>query len=439
MRIIRAARELGIESVLIYSAEDKSSKPVSFADKAICVGSAAPSKSYLNQESIIQTAISFECEAIHPGYGFLSENADFAEKCNGQGIKFIGPSPDVIRKMGDKQAARQLMKEYGVPTVPGSEGFVKNSEEAMRFARNVGYPVLLKATSGGGGRGMRIARNDEEIKNAFDTAAAEAQSSFGDGRLYLEKMIQNPRHIEVQIMGDEYGNIVHLGERDCSLQRRNQKVIEESPGYSLDEKTKTQIRQSALVAAKAIGYSSAGTVEFVLDQSGAFYFIEMNTRIQVEHPVTEMLTGVDIVREQLLSASGEKLSFQQRDIKFAGAAIECRVNAEDVKRGFLPSAGHISRLQLPCGEGVRVESALATGEKISPWYDSMIAKVIVHGTNRQEAIRKMRTALKETEIEGVFTNLNFLKDIMDDEEYINGNVDTSFINTFLEREISRIN
>ena len=430
MRIIRAARQLGIETVLVYSAEDANTKPVLFATKAVCVGSAAASKSYLNQESIIQTAISFECDAIHPGYGFLSENAEFAEKCISHGIEFIGPKPDVIRQMGDKQSARKLMKERGVPTVPGSDGFVANAKDAKETARKVGYPVLLKATSGGGGRGMRIAQTEEEIEGAFDAATAEAASAFGDGRLYLEKLILNPRHIEVQILGDNYGNIIHLGERDCSMQRRNQKMIEESPAYSLTEETREQVRESALLAAKAVGYSSAGTVEFVLGTEG-FYFIEMNTRIQVEHPVTEMITGLDIVREQLLVAGGEKLSVQQKEVVLSGAAIECRINAEDSSRSFAPSPGTISKLQFPCGAGVRVESALISGSKISPWYDSMIAKVIVIADDRREAIRKMKIALDEMVIEGIPTNIDFLKDIMEDSEYSEGKVDTGFINRFL--------
>lgn len=430
MRIIRAARQLGIETVLIYSTEDTNAKPISFATKAVCIGGAAASKSYLNQESIIQTATSFECDAIHPGYGFLSENAEFAEKCISHGIEFIGPKPDVIKQMGDKQSARKLMKEYGVPTVPGSDGFVESAIEARVIARTVGYPVLLKATAGGGGRGMRIAQTDDEIENAFEAATAEASSAFGDGRLYLEKMILNPRHIEVQVLGDNYGNIIHLGERDCSMQRRNQKMIEESPAYSLDAETREQIRDAALTAANAVGYSSAGTVEFVLGQDG-FYFIEMNTRIQVEHPVTEMATGLDIVREQLCIAGREKLSVKQDEVLFSGAAIECRINAEDTSRNFAPIPGTISNLQFPCGAGVRVESALTSGSKISPWYDSMIAKVIVSANDRREAIRKMKIALEEMIIEGVPTNISFLKDIMANNEYVTGKVDTGFINRFL--------
>ena len=333
--------------------------------------------------------------------------------------------------MGDKQLARKLMKEKGVPTVPGSDGFVESAAEAKEIAGKVGYPVLLKATAGGGGRGMRIANSEDEIKNAFQAASAEAASAFGDGRLYLEKLILNPRHIEVQILGDNFGNIVQLGERDCSLQRRNQKMIEESPAYSLDENTRTQIREAALTAAKVVGYASAGTVEFVKGQDG-FYFIEMNTRIQVEHPVTEMITGIDLVREQLLIAGGERISIRQADVSVSGASIECRINAEDENRNFAPTPGMISRLQFPCGAGVRVESALTSGSRISSWYDSMIAKVIVKAENRTEAIEKMKTALSETVIEGIPTNLKFLKRVMDHPEYQKGEVDTGFIGRMLK-------
>ena len=433
MRIIRAARQLGIETVLIYSAEDADTKPLAYADKAVCIGSAAASKSYLNQESIIQTAVSFGCEAIHPGYGFLSENAEFAEKCKANDVGFIGPDPEIIRKMGDKQSARALMKQIGVPTVPGSDGLIDSVEEAKSIAEKIGYPVLLKATSGGGGRGMRIANNESEIENSYNTAVAEASNAFGDGRLYLEKLILNPRHIEVQILGDHYGNIIHLGERDCSVQRRNQKMIEESPAYSLTEDGRTKIRNAALMAAKAVGYTSAGTVEFVLDQSGNFYFIEMNTRIQVEHPVTEMITGIDLIREQLLIASGERLNICQSNVAVRGAAIECRINAEDPSKNFIPSPGCISRLQLPCGAGIRVESALSSMSRISPWYDSMIAKIIVHADCRQEAIRKMLTAMQETAIEGVNTNIDFLKRVLSDKDFYDGNIDTAFIERFLEK------
>ena len=432
MRIIRAARQLGMETVLVHSSEDADTKPVAFATEAVCIGAAPASKSYLCQESIIQTALSRGCEAIHPGYGFLSENPVFADNCHANGIVFIGPSSEVIRKMGDKQAARKLMKEKGVPTVPGSDGVLSDARQATAVAAEVGYPVLLKAVAGGGGRGMRRVDAPDEMEKAFDSATAEASSAFGDGRLYLEKLVLNPRHVEVQIMGDNYGNVIHLGERDCSLQRRNQKMVEESPAYALHSDTRRQIREAALKAAEAVGYAGAGTVEFVIDKDEHFYFIEMNTRIQVEHPVTEMVSGIDLVKEQLLVASGEKLSLAQDEVILSGAAIECRVNAEDVSRNFAPTPGRINRLQLPGGEGVRVETALLSGARISPWYDSMIAKVIVHAANRGEAIRKMETALDEMQVEGVPTNIGFLKQIMRNHEYRKGMVDTSFICRLLE-------
>ncbi len=434
MRIIRAARQLGMETVLVYSAEDADTKPVSFATEAVCVGGAAASKSYLCQESIIQTALSRGCQAIHPGYGFLSENPVFADNCQANGIVFIGPPSAVIRRMGDKQEARKLMKEKGVPTVPGSDGVVADAGQAAAVAAEVGYPVLLKAVAGGGGRGMRKVDAPAEMGNAFNSATAEALSAFGDGRLYLEKLVLNPRHVEVQIIGDNYGNIIHLGERDCSLQRRNQKMVEESPAYALDSDARMRIREAALQAAESVGYASAGTVEFVLDHEERFYFIEMNTRIQVEHPVTEMVSGIDLVREQLLIASGEKLSLAQEDVILSGAAIECRVNAEDVSRNFAPTPGKINQLQLPGGAGVRVETALLSGAKISPWYDSMIAKVIVHADNRVEAIRKMETALDEMRVDGVPTNIAFLKRIMSNPDYRKGDVDTSFIGRLLESD-----
>ncbi len=434
MRIIRAARQLGMETVLVYSAEDADTKPVSFATEAVCIGEAAASKSYLCQESIIQTALSRGCEAIHPGYGFLSENPVFADNCQANEIMFIGPSAGVIRKMGDKQAARKLMKEKGVPTVLGSDGVVADAGQAAAVATEVGYPVLLKAVAGGGGRGMRRVNAPDEMENAFNSATAEALSAFGDGRLYLEKLVLNPRHVEVQIIGDKFGNIIHLGERDCSLQRRNQKMVEESPAYALNSDTRRRIREAALQAAEAVGYTSAGTVEFVLDQEERFYFIEMNTRIQVEHPVTEMVSGIDLVREQLLIASGEKLSLAQDEVVLSGAAIECRVNAEDVSRNFAPTPGRISQLQLPGGAGVRVETALLSGAKISPWYDSMIAKVVVHAENREEAIRKMEMALDEMRVDGVPTNIGFLRQIMRIPEYRRGQVDTSFIRRLLEND-----
>lgn len=427
MRVLRCCQEMGIETVLACSAEDMDSLPAQFATKRVCIGPPAASKSYLNQEAVVQAAMSFQCEAIHPGYGFLSENADFASLCEEHGILFIGPSPEMIRMMGDKQSARALMKKHGVPVVPGSDGILKDWKEAAEIARKVGYPVLLKATAGGGGRGMRTAYDASEIQSAYESAQAEALSAFGDGSLYLEKLILHPHHIEVQILGDSRGHIIHLGERDCSLQRRNQKLLEEAPARILKPRQREALHRAALRAAKAVRYRSAGTVEFVLDREGNFYFIEMNTRIQVEHPVTEMITGVDLVREQIRIAAGLELSCRQSDISFSGHAIECRINAENPAKGFAPCPGNISFLHFPAGKGVRVESALYNGSRVSPWYDSMIAKVIVHAPGRLEAIRKMRVALEEMTVEGINTNLEFLYLLMFNPDYLSGHVDTGFL------------
>ncbi len=427
MRVLRCCQEMGIETVLACSAEDMDSLPAQFATKRVCIGPSAAAKSYLNQEAVVQAAMSFQCEAIHPGYGFLSENADFASLCEDHGILFIGPSPEMIRMMGDKQSARALMKKHGVPVVPGSDGILKDWKEAAEIARKVGYPVLLKATAGGGGRGMRTAYDESEIQNAYESAQAEALSAFGDGSLYLEKLILHPHHIEVQILGDSRRHIIHLGERDCSLQRRNQKLLEEAPARILKPRQREALHRAALRAAKAVRYRSAGTVEFVLDREGNFYFIEMNTRIQVEHPVTEMITGVDLVREQIRIAAGLELSCRQSDISFSGHAIECRINAENPAKGFAPCPGNISFLHFPAGKGVRVESALYNGSRVSPWYDSMIAKVIVHAPGRLEAIRKMRVALEEMTVEGINTNLEFLYLLMFNPDYLSGHVDTGFL------------
>ena len=427
MRVLRCCQEMGIETVLACSAEDMDSLPAQFATKRVCIGPSAAAKSYLNQEAVVQAAMSFQCEAIHPGYGFLSENADFASLCEEHGILFIGPSPEMIRMMGDKQSARGLMKKHGVPVVPGSDGILKDWKEAAEIARKVGYPVLLKATAGGGGRGMRTAYDASEIQSAYESAQAEALSAFGDGSLYLEKLILHPHHIEVQILGDGRGHIIHLGERDCSLQRRNQKLLEEAPARILKPRQREALHRAALRAAKAVRYRSAGTVEFVLDREGNFYFIEMNTRIQVEHPVTEMITGVDLVREQIRIAAGLELSCRQSNISFSGHAIECRINAENPAKGFAPCPGDISFLHFPAGKGVRVESALYNGSRVSPWYDSMIAKVIVHAPGRLEAIRKMRVALEEMTVEGINTNLEFLYLLMFNPDYLSGHVDTGFL------------
>lgn len=432
VRIIRACREMNIKTVAIYSDIDKDSLHTKLADEAICVGSAAPSKSYLNVKNILEAANVTGADGIHPGFGFLSENAKFAKMCTESNIKFIGPSAEVINLMGNKTNAKQLMKDAGVPTVPGSDGKLNSLEEAKKIAKKVGYPVMLKASSGGGGKGIRLCNNEEELINYYDIVKQEAKVSFNDDELYLEKCIVNPRHVEIQILADEYGNCIHLGERDCSLQRNNQKVLEESPSTVLDDNLRKKMGEAAIKAVKAAKYANAGTIEFLVDKDKNFYFMEMNTRIQVEHPVTEWVTGVDIVKEQLKIASGEKLSFKQEDITFSGHSIECRINAENPYKNFRPSPGEIKELNLPGGNGVRIDTAVYTGYKIPPVYDSMIAKLIVHGKDREEAISKMKRALDECVIDGIDTNIDFLYKILENEDFINNNYDTSFIEKNLE-------
>ncbi len=432
LRIIRCLREMEIESVLIYSEADKESLPVKVATIPVCIGPANAKDSYLNQDLILDIAIKTGCEAIHPGYGFLSENAEFAEKCEAKGIRFIGPSAEIIRRMGDKMEARKLMMENNVPVVPGSKEVCTSLEEAKELANKIGYPVLLKAVAGGGGRGMRRVYEPESFADAYQSASMEAKSAFGNGDMYLEKLILNPHHIEFQILADRAGNTVYLGERDCSVQRRNQKMIEESPSKMLTKEMRKEMGEVAVRAAKAAGYYSAGTIEFVVDAQGNYYFIEMNTRIQVEHPVTEMVTGIDLVREQIKIAAGMSLSIRQEDVVLNGHAIECRINAEDPKRGFMPSPGKIDFLHFPGGKGVRVESAIYDGYEISPFYDSMIAKIIVHGDNRLEAIRKMRCALEEMIIGGIPVNDKFQYLILFHPEFIMGRYDTGFIENHLE-------
>ena len=427
VRIIRACREMNIKTVAIYSDIDKDSLHTKLADEAICVGSAAPSKSYLNVKNILEAANVTGADGIHPGFGFLSENAKFAKMCTESNIKFIGPSAEVINLMGNKTNAKQLMKDAGVPTVPGSDGKLNSLEEAKKIAKKVGYPVMLKASSGGGGKGIRLCNNEEELINYYDIVKQEAKVSFNDDELYLEKCIVNPRHVEIQILADEYGNCIHLGERDCSLQRNNQKVLEESPSTVLDDNLRKKMGEAAIKAVKAAKYANAGTIEFLVDKDKNFYFMEMNTRIQVEHPVTEWVTGVDIVKEQLKIASGEKLSFKQEDITFSGHSIECRINAEKPYKNFRPSPGEIKELNLPGGNGVRIDTAVYTGYKIPPVYDSMIAKLIVHGKDREEAISKMKRALDECVIDGIDTNIDFLYKILENNNFRSGNFDTSFI------------
>ena len=434
VRIIRAARELGIQTVAIYSEADKDSLHTMLADEAICIGPAKSTDSYLNMNRVLSAAIVTEAQAIHPGFGFLSENSKFATLCEEMNIKFIGPSGEVMDKMGDKINARAEMIKANVPVIPGSDGEVFTAEEALEVANRLGYPVMLKASAGGGGKGIRKVNTEEELAPAFESASQEAKAAFGNGAMYIEKVIYPARHIEVQILGDSYGNIVHLGERDCSLQRNNQKVLEESPSVAIGKTLRHKIGSAAVRAAKAVNYENAGTIEFLLDEkTGQFYFMEMNTRVQVEHPVTEFVSGVDIVKEQIRIAAGEKLSVTQDDIEIKGHAIECRINAENPKFNFAPSPGKISNLYLPSGGvGLRVDSAVYPGYTIPPYYDSMIAKIIVHGENRFEALMKMQRALYELEIDGVVTNADFQLDLISDRSVIAGDYDTSFLmETFL--------
>ncbi len=429
VRIIRAARELGVETVAIYSEADKESLHVLLADEAICVGPARSSDSYLNMNAVLSAAIVTGAEAIHPGFGFLSENSKFATMCEEMKIKFIGPSGAIMDKMGDKINARSEMIKAQVPVIPGSDGEVMTAEDALKVADEIGYPVMLKASAGGGGKGIRKVDKAEDLVPAFESASQEALAAFGNGAMYIEKVIYPARHIEVQILGDSNGNVIHLGERDCSLQRNNQKVLEESPSIAIGASLRSKMGDAAVRAAKAVGYENAGTIEFLLDEaSGNFYFMEMNTRIQVEHPVTEFVTNVDLVKEQIKVANGQELSYSQDDIQITGHAIECRINAENPKFNFAPSPGKITDLYLPAGGvGLRVDSAVYHGYTIPPYYDSMIAKIIVHGENRFDALMKMQRALYELEIDGVLTNADFQLDLISDQNVIAGDYDTSFL------------
>ena len=430
VRVIRACRDMGVGSVAVYAQEDKNSLHVQLADERICIGSGGAKNSYLNQDRLIMAALNTGADAVHPGYGFLSENAEFARKCREYGLIFIGPDPDVMDAMGNKSHARAAMKAAGVPVIPGS-GAVTDADEAFRMASEIGYPIMIKAAFGGGGRGMRAVTDPEEFKLSFELAQHESASAFGEDAMYLERLIESPRHVEVQIMADAHGNVVALGDRDCSVQRNHQKLIEESPSPAVNAATRKKMYEAAVLAAKTVGYTNAGTVEFILDRTGAFYFMEMNTRIQVEHPVTEMVTGVDLVTEQLRVAAGEELSFTQRDVELRGHAIECRINAEIPEKNFMPSPGKITVLHLPGGAGVRVDTAIYTGYIVPPDYDSMIAKIIVHGLDRDAAIRKMRTALNETLIKGVQTNLDFQFRIMHNKVFCDGRADTGFVEQFI--------
>ena len=436
IRILRACRELGIEPVAVYSTADEHALHRELASASVCIGSPRAADSYLNMNNIISAALATHCDAVHPGFGFLSENSDCARRCAEYGLKFIGPSPDVIDSMGNKSYARSLMQKMGVPVVPGSEGSVENAEQALEIAEKIGYPVLVKASAGGGGRGMRKAFCEDELIDSFNTACAEAEACFGDGEMYIEKLIVNPRHIEVQILADKNGNTVHLGERDCSMQRRNQKLLEEAPAAGLSDALRGTICSAAVRAAKAAGYESAGTIEFVLDDKNNYYFIEMNTRIQVEHPVTEMLTGVDIVHEQLRIASGLPLSFEQKDVHFNGHVLECRINAENPENAFAPCPGKVSFLHFPAGPGVRVDSALYNGCEISPFYDSMVAKVIVHSDTRLNTVRRMRRALEEMVVEGVTTTLPLQHLLLFQPDFLRGDYNTGFIDAHIDSILS---
>ncbi|MGT2935191.1 acetyl-CoA carboxylase biotin carboxylase subunit [Streptococcus castoreus] len=434
VRIIRAARELGISTVAVYSEADKEALHTILADEAICIGPARSKESYLNMNSVLSAAIVTGAQAIHPGFGFLSENSKFATMCEEMHIKFIGPSSEVMDKMGDKINARSEMLKAGVPVIPGSDGEVYSVQEALAIADKIGYPVMLKASAGGGGKGIRKVESEADLEAAFNAASQEALGAFGNGAMYLEKVISPARHIEVQILGDSQGNIIHLGERDCSLQRHNQKVLEESPSIAIGATLRQRMGETAVCAAQAVAYENAGTIEFLLDESsGEFYFMEMNTRIQVEHPVTEFVTGVDIVKEQIKIAAGHPLSVSQEEITITGHAIECRINAENPAFNFAPSPGKITELYLPSGGvGLRVDSAVYGGYVIPPYYDSMIAKIIVHGNSRFDALMKMQRALFELEIDGIVTNTDFQLDLISDKRVIAGDYDTSFlVETFL--------
>lgn len=432
LRVIRACRELGIRTVAVYSKADADSLPVRMADEAVCIGPAPSSQSYLLIDRILSVAAICDVDAIHPGYGFLSENAYFAEACRKHGITFIGPTPEAMRALGDKAVARDTMKKAGVPTTPGTDGVLLSEQDALKMAHVLKYPVIIKAVAGGGGRGMRIARNDASLVQGYHAARSEAESAFANGSLYMEKYLENPRHIEIQILADNYGNVIHLGERDCSVQRRNQKLIEEAPSPALSARLRERIGAAAVKAAKAAGYTSAGTIEFLYTEDGNFYFMEMNTRIQVEHPVTEFITRIDLIKEQIRVAAGERLSVRQKDVQFSGHAIECRINAEDPAKNFTPSPGRIELFIPAGGPNVRVDSHAYTGYKIPSYYDSMIGKLIVWGRTREDALSTMRRALEEMTIEGVKTTIPFQKQILAHKSFNEGKYDTGFVERFMQ-------
>ncbi|CUB25845.1 Biotin carboxylase [Bacillus subtilis] len=431
VRIIRACKELGIETVAVYSETDKDALHVQMADEAFCIGPKASKDSYLNVTNIVSVAKLTGTDAIHPGYGFLAENADFAELCEEVNVTFVGPSADAISKMGTKDVARETMKQAGVPIVPGSQGIIENVEEAVSLANEIGYPVIIKATAGGGGKGIRVARTEEELINGIKITQQEAATAFGNPGVYIEKYIEDFRHVEIQVLADNYGNTIHLGERDCSIQRRLQKLLEESPSPALDSEIREQMGDAAVKAAKAVGYTGAGTVEFIYDYNEQrYYFMEMNTRIQVEHPVTEMVTGTDLIKEQIKVASGMELSLKQEDVEFEGWAIECRINAENPSKNFMPSPGEIKMYLPPGGLGVRIDSAAYPGYSIPPYYDSMIAKVITYGKTRDEAIARMKRALSEFVIEGIETTIPFHLKLLEHETFVGGEFNTKFLETY---------
>lgn len=431
VRIIRACREMGIESVAVYSEADREALHVQLADEAYCIGPTSSKDSYLNFTNIISAALLTGCDAIHPGYGFLAENADFAELCRECNITFVGPSPEAINKMGTKDVARETMREVGVPIVPGSTGIINNIDEALELVRKIQYPVIIKATAGGGGKGIRVANNEQELIKGINITQQEALTAFGNAGVYIEKFIEDFRHVEIQVLADNYGNTIHLGERDCTIQRRRQKLLEETPSPALDGEIREEMGNAAVKAAKAVDYSGAGTVEFIYDyRNREFYFMEMNTRIQVEHPVTEMVTGIDLIKEQIRVASGERLTLTQAEVSFTGWAIECRINAENPEKNFMPSAGEIKMYLPPGGLGVRVDSAAYPGYTIPPYYDSMIAKVIAYGSTREEAISRMKRALSEFVVEGIHTTIPFHLKLLEHEKFVEGQFNTKFLELY---------
>ena len=427
VRIIRACREMGIRTVAVYSEADKDALHKTLADEAVCIGPAPSNKSYLNIKAILEAACLTGADSIYPGFGFLSENANFAKLCEEIGVKFIGPKHELIELLGNKSKAKETMKKAGVPVVPGSDGLIQSKKQAIEIAKQIKYPVILKASAGGGGRGIRIAYNEDELKKEYDIVKQEAKVSFNDDSIYIEKYIENPRHTEIQILADEHGNCIHLGERDCSVQRRNQKVLEETPSSVISDETRKKMGEVAVKAVKEIGYSNAGTIEFLVDKNQEFYFMEMNTRVQVEHPITETVTGVDIIKEQIKIASGENLEYTQNDIKITGHSLEVRINAENPSKNFMPCPGKITGLHLPGGNGIRVDTAIYEGYTVPQNYDSMLAKIIVHGKTREESIAKMKSAIEELVIEGIDTNRDFLYQILENKNFITNNYDTSFI------------